>query len=96
MKSQTIKQAILDFLSDGKWHWGGTIEDFIRGIYGRKASNASRRCRELENEGKIIAEYERVGEKGNKVVRYKLVEKIDLNLYFREEVVARKMQDKLL
>lgn len=40
-------------LEDGEWVYGGKIEDYIREVAGNKASNASRRCRELAKEGRL-------------------------------------------
>jgi len=65
----TIKTKILNFLTD-QWTFGGVIEDFIRQTDGHKASNASRRCRELENEGKIESRI--VVFQGRRVVQYRL------------------------
>jgi len=65
----TIKTKILNFLTD-QWTFGGQIEDFIRATDGHKASNASRRCRELENEGKIESRI--VVFQGRRVVQYRL------------------------
>jgi predicted transcriptional regulator len=51
---ESIKQKILFYLTEKRdWCYGGVIEDYIRQTDGHKASNASRRCRELEDEGKI-------------------------------------------
>lgn len=56
----TIKNKILSYLTEHPgWVYGGIIEDFIRQTDGHKASNASRRCRELEDEGKIDRRIER-------------------------------------
>jgi hypothetical protein len=52
----TIKELIIYFLKEIKgneWVYGGTIEDYVRRILGNKASNVSRRCRELYHEGKL-------------------------------------------
>lgn len=65
----TIKTKILNFLTN-EWIYGGQIEDFIRATDGHKASNASRRCRELENEGKIESQI--VNFQGRRVVQYRL------------------------
>jgi len=67
----SIKNKILNYLQDNPgWCYGGKIEDFIRQTDGAKASNASRRCRELEDEGKI--ERQIVNFEGRKVVQYRL------------------------
>jgi DNA-binding IclR family transcriptional regulator len=50
---ESLKQRILDYINGSeKWLNGGTIERLAEEA-GYKASNASRRCRELVNEGKI-------------------------------------------
>lgn len=67
----SLKEKILTFLKPNEWTYGGTIEDHIRATEGRKASNASRRCRELHEEGKVEARYVIVD--GRKVVQYRLM-----------------------
>lgn len=70
MKQTSIKYLILDYLYEkNRFVYGGIIEDYIRTIRGAKASNASRRCRELYNDGLILRKFEIVN--GNKVVLYK-------------------------
>jgi DNA-binding MarR family transcriptional regulator len=60
MKKVSLKQRILEYLRKGdEWVNGGTLERLAESV-GYKASNASRRARELENEGLI----ERKVEKG--------------------------------
>lgn len=49
----SIKHQILEFLVNKDWTYAGKIEDYIRETDGHKASNASRRCRELVEEGKL-------------------------------------------
>jgi len=55
---KALKQRILDYLFEWrclqpeKWINGGEIEKLAQEV-GYKASNASRRCRELYEEGKI-------------------------------------------
>ena len=68
----SIKEHIINFLRDKGFVAGGTIEDFIRATDRKKASNASRRLRELFNEGKIEHEYRRIEGVPNKVVFYRL------------------------
>lgn len=69
----SIKQKILNFLTQHQgFQFGGSIEDFIRTTDGHKASNASRRCRELEDEGKIESQYVTVPGVANKVVQYRI------------------------
>ena len=49
--------------------FGGVIEDYIRSLVGSKASNASRRARELAEEGKLWRQT--VSVEGLRVVQYK-------------------------
>jgi len=70
----SIKGLILEYLKEEKtFKFGGTIEDHIRAIAGPKASNVSRRLRELHQEGLIERRLVQVKvERGNKlVVQYK-------------------------
>ena len=74
MSHDTLKQTIIKYAEEnGSWLWGGQIDDYIRSTTGRKASNASRRCRELVNEGKLerrLARY--VGNR--KAVQYHIIQ----------------------
>lgn len=71
--TNSIKQKILDYLTEHPgFQFGGSIEDFIRSTDGHKASNASRRCRELEDEGKIESFYTTIPGVANKVVQYRI------------------------
>lgn len=73
MIKDSIKNKILSYLTEKRdWIYGGQIEDFIRSTDGHKASNASRRCRELEDEGKIESRYVKVEGVANKVVQYRV------------------------
>lgn len=72
MEKVSIKQLILDFLKGRDFVFGGTIEDYIRSIYGPKASNVSRRCRELENGGLIEVRKVQVNGRGPFVTQYRL------------------------
>lgn len=67
---RSLKSEILKYLKDGNWKFGGEIEDYVREQFGNKASNASRRCRELVEENKLDREEVRVGRLH--VVRYRL------------------------
>ena len=53
MRNESLKQMILNYLRNslhsGAWINGGQIEQYAESL-GFKASNASRRCRELYNE----------------------------------------------
>ena len=71
MKEGTIKHRILQFVERNDGAFGRKIEDFIR-QGGTKASNASRRCRELVEDGYLIAEYVKVEGVPTKIVRYSL------------------------
>ena len=67
----TIKQLIVQYLEgQGDWTFGGKIEDHIRSLVGAKASNASRRCRELENDNAI--ERRLIYFEGKQVVQYRI------------------------
>ena len=73
----SIKEQIIKYLeAQGKWCWGGQIDDFIRDQNGSKTSNVSRRCRELENAGVIEKELTQVEGAGPKCVRYRIKELI--------------------
>lgn len=67
----SLKTRILDYLKSRAPDWvtGGIIEDLAKG-YGYKASNASRRCRELENEKSIEVGYYK-GLKGENLAKYR-------------------------
>lgn len=68
---ESIKQKILFYLTEKRdWVYGGLIEDFIRQTDGHKASNASRRCRELEDEGKVERRIVKLN--GLSVVQYRI------------------------
>ncbi len=74
---ESIKEKILSYLGEKKkFVAGGVIEDYIRQTTEEhhKASNASRRLRELLNEGKIEAIYENIPNIPNKVVYYRIVQ----------------------
>ena len=72
---KSIKSKILNYLQEKRdWIYGGVIDDFIRQIDGHKASNCSRRCRELVNQGKIQRRLVSVDGIPNKVVQYKYAE----------------------
>lgn len=68
----TIKNQILSYLQEKKnWVYGGVIDDFIRQTDGHKASNCSRRCRELVNKGLIDRRLVMLEGIPNKVVQYR-------------------------
>jgi hypothetical protein len=76
----SIKTDITDFLIGRDWVFGGVIEDYIRAVDKHKASNASRRCRELYQEGKLERRMASVPGVSNLVVQYRLVSKNLLEL----------------
>ena len=54
MRNESLKQRILNYINANDLLInGGTIEKLAEDA-GYKASNASRRCRELVNEGKLL------------------------------------------
>ena len=66
----SIKQQILNYLIDRGSVPGGILEIDVGLLAECKSSNVSRRCRELENEGKIQKEYRFLN--GKKFVGYGL------------------------
>lgn len=67
----TAKQEIIKLLElHPNGIWGGHVEDTIRNLTGTKSSTASRRLRELAEEGKIIARYEPLEVGGREFVKY--------------------------
>lgn len=79
----SIKTKILSYLKNTPhWVYGGVIEDFIRQTDGHKASNASRRCRELEDEGKI--ERRIVSFQGQRVVQYRVKQSEKVMAFLRD------------
>lgn len=81
----TIKQQIIEYLTNKDWCFAGKIEDYIREVDGHKASNASRRCRELVKEGKLERRLVRLDSVN--VVQYRLSEKNSA----KEEVKAKNL-----
>lgn len=76
----TIKESIIQYLEEkGVPIFGGTLERDVGLMTEHKFSNISRRCRELEDEGKIISRYvANPNGRGNKVVTYMLRPEIQL------------------
>ena len=70
----SIKSLILDYLTGKDYVFGGKIDDHIRSLLGSKASNVSRRCRELVESGKLYRKLVQIEGKGAYVVQYKRVE----------------------
>lgn len=72
----SIKENIIQFLEQNygdKWCFAGKIDDYIRDLKGSKASNVSRRCRELVKSGVLEVIYEQVEGKGPKCAKYRVV-----------------------
>ncbi len=93
----SIKNKILNFLQENPgWQYGGVIEDFIRSTDGHKASNASRRARELEDEQKVESRYVRIPGVANLVVQYRLkIHPLEEELYqtYQKAVTGHKLED---
>ena len=69
----SIKQEIIKYLEgQGGWRFGGQIDDYIRDLFGSKAGNVGRRCRELAQAGTLEASYVQIDGKGPHVVRYRI------------------------
>lgn len=68
----TIKNEILRYLANGQTHWGGQISLDLALKLNKKASNIERRCRELEDEKKIVSSYEKVNGRGAACVKYRI------------------------
>lgn len=76
MKQPLIKNMIMQYLEEKKdWVFGGVIEDHIGLSVGSKASNVSRRCRELVREGKLDRQI--VSVEGLRVVQYRVRPKLE-------------------
>jgi hypothetical protein len=90
----TIKEEILKACSID-WKPAGLLEDYIRGKYGNKASCASRRMRELVEEGKLEKRLNQVNGRGVKFVEYRLAPNTPFIASLRAEVQAERMQQKL-
>jgi hypothetical protein len=71
---ESIKSYIIKYIESEGPKFGGQIEDYIRGLVGAKASNASRRCRELCTEGILEREAVQIDGKGPHVVRYRITQ----------------------
>lgn len=71
---ESIQTKIKLYLKEkDDWISGGLIEDMIRQTDGHKASNASRRCRELEDAGIIERRLTKFDGTPNMVVQYRFV-----------------------
>ena len=90
----SIKNLIVRFIEEEGPKFGGQIEDYIRSIMGAKASNASRRCRELVKSGILERELCKVDGVPNLVVKYRL--KPIINRTFSNKVSVDIMQSALL
>lgn len=71
---ETVHSKIIEFLrTKNTWVWGGQIEDHVRAVLGSKASNASRVCRKLEENGVLVKRMEPIpGQGATKYVQYRL------------------------
>lgn len=70
----SIKQIIIQYLEEqGDWTPGGKVEDYIRSVAGHKSSNASRRCRELCEEGVLDRRLRQINNRGPKFVEYRIL-----------------------
>lgn len=89
----SIKESIIRFIEDNGPKFGGQIEDHIRSVAGAKSSNASRRCRELVNDGILERELVKIEGVENKVVMYKLntMQKPENPMHWRPEVLKQKL-----
>jgi hypothetical protein len=73
----SIKTIIIKHLEEeygNNWCWAGKIDDYIRNLIGSKASNVSRRCRELVKSGILDVCYEQVDGKGPRCAKYRVKE----------------------
>ena len=89
----SIKQLITRFIEDNGPKFGGQIEDHIRSIMGAKASNASRRCRELVESGILKRELCRIEGVPNLVVKYRInsVQITENSMHWRPEILKAKL-----
>ena len=72
MKTSIKQYIIRKAEAHGSWFFAGQMEDYIRQETGAMASNASRRMRELSNEGILERRYKKL-DSGVKVVQYQIV-----------------------
>ena len=96
----SIKQLIIRFIEEEGPKFGGQIEDHIRSIMGAKASNASRRCRELVESGILERELCKIEGVGNMVVKYRIkpmqkpvepMQKPENSMHWRPEVEKQRL-----
>lgn len=71
MREDSVKSLLLHHLEGKGWCWGGSLELLVREAAGTKASCASRRLRELWNEGRVERRLTQVEGKGPWVVQYR-------------------------
>ena len=81
MKAISLRQRILKFLQNNPTFWNGGELERLALENGYKASNCSRRCREMVEDG-LIEREERKSRTGIKTVwyRFKQKEPMQLNL----------------
>lgn len=92
--NQTIKNSIIRFLEEqGGLQFAGKVARAVAEIHLAKESNVERRCRELENDGKITRELVDNPAGGNKVVAYRIksVQKTENPMHWRPEVLKAKL-----
>lgn len=73
---ETIKHTSIKVLENNNdWMFGGQLSRIVSGIHECKESNAERRFRELQDEGRIQSRYVPNPKGHNKVVQYKIKHK---------------------
>ena len=88
----SLPALIIQYARANDWVSGLAYEDLAR-TWGYKASNGSRRCRDLVKDGKLEPRYAQVNGKGPHVVQYKY---IDPMTGLRPEVIRERLQQKLI
>lgn len=95
---KSVKQLLKGYLSSmsGRYVAGGVLEDYVRSVAGNKASCASRRLRELENEGVIEKKYEKIDGKGTSFVCYRIKGAVPVVSGYRTDVMSKQLQMRLI
>ena len=70
----SIKSLILSFLENKDWSHLGPICEYVKSVDSTRWNTVDRRCRELQNEGKLYRKLVQIEGKGAFVVMYKRVE----------------------
>ena len=94
MKQNSIKNELLKLCGIG-WTPAGILEDTIRQRFGNKASCASRRLRELHEEGKLEKRLNQVNGKGVKFVEYRLAPNTAFISSLRPDFIKRTINQEL-